>query len=74
MSSFLTKPQASRPYTGQIRSIINKNKPQLDEEQLEELKEAFHLFDTNHSGNIDCREFKAAMRAMGFEMKKADVV
>ena len=37
---------------------------------MEELKEAFHLFDTDHSGNIDCREFKAAMRAMGHDYRK----
>lgn len=41
---------------------------------MEELKEAFHLFDTNHSGTIDAREFKAAMRALGHDIKKADVV
>jgi Ca2+-binding EF-hand superfamily protein len=38
------------------------------------LKEAFHLFDTNHSGNIDAREFKAAMRALGYDIKKPEVV
>jgi Ca2+-binding EF-hand superfamily protein len=74
MSSFLTKPSANKPFTGHIRSIINKNKPQIDEEQLEELKEAFHLFDTNHSGSIDCREFKAAMRALGHDIKKVEVL
>jgi centrin-1 len=41
---------------------------------LEELKEAFHLFDTQHQGAIDCREFKAAMRALGYEFKKQDVI
>jgi len=41
---------------------------------MEELKEAFHLFDTNHSGGIDAREFKAAMRALGYEFRKQDVV
>ena len=46
----------------------------IEEEQMEELKEAFQLFDTNHSGNIDSREFKAAMRALGFPIKKIDVI
>jgi len=45
----------------------------LDEEQVEELREAFNLFDTEHSGNIDARELKAALRALGFEVKKEDV-
>jgi len=37
------------------------------------MKEAFNLFDTDHSGTIDVRELKAAMRALGFEMKKEEV-
>ena len=44
-----------------------------NEEQLEELKEAFHLFDTEHRGKIDYWEFKAAMRALGYEIKKMEV-
>jgi len=40
------------------------------EEQLEEMREAFKLFDTDDSGSIDLRELKAAMRALGFEVKK----
>ena len=32
-------------------------KPQLAPEQVEQLKEAFNLFDTDHSGSIDYREF-----------------
>ena len=45
----------------------------LDTEQLEELKEAFNLFDTDSNGMIDAKELKAAMRALGFQVKKADV-
>jgi centrin-1 len=45
----------------------------LDADQLEELKEAFNLFDTDGNGTIDAKELKAAMRALGFEVKKADV-
>eukprot|EP01068_Selenidium_serpulae_P015616 Selendium_serpulae@DN6227_c0_g1_i5.p1 len=52
------------------------NKPKrynLTQDQIEELKEAFDLFDTNRSGDIDSREFKAALRALGFEVSKEDV-
>jgi Ca2+-binding EF-hand superfamily protein len=48
-------------------------KKALDEEDLEEIKEAFHLFDTDGSGSIDVRELKAAMRALGFQVKKAEI-
>ncbi len=50
-----------------------KGKQALDEEQLEELREAFNLFDTDGSGTIDVRELKAAMRALGFTVKKAEI-
>jgi centrin-1 len=50
-----------------------KNRQGLDDEQVEELREAFNLFDTEHSGTIDARELKAALRALGFEVKKEDV-
>ena len=52
----------------------NRKKPGLDPEQLEELREAFNLFDTDHSGQVDAREFKAAMRALGYDIRKADVI
>ncbi|CAK9071472.1 unnamed protein product [Durusdinium trenchii] len=45
----------------------------LDDEQKEEIREAFSLFDTERSGAIDARELKAALRALGFEVKKEDV-
>merc|ERR1712153_77904 len=41
----------------------------LSEEQLDEVREAFGLFDGDASGAIDVRELKAAMRALGFEVK-----
>ena len=45
----------------------------LDDEQMEEIKEAFNLFDTDNSGSIDVKELKAAMRALGFQVKKAEI-
>lgn len=50
-----------------------KPKQGLDEEAMEEIKEAFNLFDTEGKGNIDVRELKAAFRALGFQVKKAEI-
>uniref|UniRef100_A0A7S2S1T6 EF-hand domain-containing protein n=1 Tax=Mucochytrium quahogii TaxID=96639 RepID=A0A7S2S1T6_9STRA len=58
---------------GSPRRRQKKGKQVLDEEQMEELKEAFNLFDTDSSGTIDVRELKAAMRALGFIVKKAEI-
>lgn len=46
---------------------------ELTEEQRQEIKEAFDLFDTDGSGCIDAKELKVAMRALGFEPKKEEV-
>merc|ERR1712100_223810 len=46
---------------------------ELTEEQRQEIKEAFDLFDTDGSGSIDSKELKVAMRALGFEPKKEEV-
>merc|ERR1712072_1487545 len=51
-----------------------KAKPgQLTDEQLDEIREAFSLFDSDASGQIDVRELKAAMRAIGFEVKNEEL-
>merc|ERR1711988_1905337 len=51
------------------RAAAKKKPGQLSEEQLDEIREAFSLFDSDASGAIDVRELKAAMRALGFEVK-----
>merc|ERR1712010_422129 len=50
-----------------------KAKSGLSEEQVEEIREAFNLFDADQSGAIDIRELEAAMRALGFEIKKEEL-
>lgn len=50
-----------------------RNKNKLTEEQKEEIKEAFDLFDTDGTGKIDAKELKVAMRALGFEPKKQEI-
>ena len=60
---------------------LNKSKPpqtkktrsELTEEQKQEIKEAFDLFDTEGRNEIDAKELKVAMRALGFEPKKEEV-
>jgi len=47
--------------------------PELTEEQRQEIREAFDLFDTDGSGAIDAKELKVAMRALGFEPKKEEI-
>lgn len=48
-------------------------RPGLTEEEVEEIREAFNLFDTEGSGRIDPRELKAAMQSLGFEQKNPTI-
>jgi len=50
-----------------------KGRPEITEEQKQEIKEAFDLFDTDKSGSIDYHELKVAMRALGFDVKKQEL-
>jgi centrin-3 len=49
-------------------------RPELSDEQRQEIREAFELFDTDKDGSIDYHELKVAMRALGFDLKKAEVL
>jgi Ca2+-binding EF-hand superfamily protein len=48
----------------------NKNtKVGLSGEEVDEIRQAFELFDTNGTGRIDPKELKAAMQSLGFDTK-----
>merc|ERR1711941_191676 len=50
-----------------------KKQTELTDQQKQEIKEAFDLFDTDGSGCVDSKELKVAMRALGFEPKKGEI-
>ena len=50
-----------------------KFRTEITEEQKQEIREAFDLFDSESSGAIDAKELKVAMRALGFEPKKEEI-
>ena len=41
-------------------------RPGLTQDEIDELREAFNLFDTQATGKIDPRELKSAMQSLGF--------
>lgn len=45
----------------------------MTDEQSQEIKEAFELFDIEKTGRLDYHELKVAMKALGFPVKKAEV-
>ena len=74
MSSFVAAKQSTQTIYAPYSKSISNSSVEVEEEQLEELKEAFQLFDTEHKGRIDSREFKAALRALGYDITKSDVI
>lgn len=62
MSFASKKPSRRAPPTG------------LSTDQVQEIHEAFELFDLDHDGKIGYHELKVAMRALGFDLKKAEVL
>ncbi|KAI9887282.1 MAG: Calcium-binding component of the spindle pole body (SPB) half-bridge [Watsoniomyces obsoletus] len=47
---------------------------ELSEEQREEINEAFGLFDLDKDKRIDYHELKVAMKALGFDLPKSEIV
>ena len=52
---------------------MGKDNKGLSQEQVEEIEEAFKLFDVDSSGSIDYRELKAAMKALGVVVDKSEL-
>jgi centrin-3 len=57
-----------------VRSKVSRRRRELTDEQKQQVTEAFDLFDTDKDGAIDYHELKVAMRALGFDVKKTDVL
>lgn len=49
-------------------------RPSLTDEQRGEVREAFELFDTDKDGFIDYHELRIALRALGFVLRKPEVL
>jgi len=63
-------PGAKKPGAGRDSVAA---RPGIPEWQMQELREAFDLFDTDGSGTIDTKELQVALRALGFDSKKEKV-
>lgn len=49
------------------------SRPGFNQTEIEELREAFNLFDIDGNGTIDAKELKAAMENLGFENKNRSI-
>ncbi|CAG8681201.1 2116_t:CDS:2 [Rhizophagus irregularis] len=69
-----TPPQLPPPAPTTITSKTPPPLPQLSEEQKVEIKEAFELFDTDKDDALDIHGLKFAMKALGFDEKKPELL
>eukprot|EP00451_Oxyrrhis_marina_P046516 CAMPEP_0204449346 /NCGR_PEP_ID=MMETSP0470-20130426/99792_1 /ASSEMBLY_ACC=CAM_ASM_000385 /TAXON_ID=2969 /ORGANISM="Oxyrrhis marina" /LENGTH=294 /DNA_ID=CAMNT_0051449163 /DNA_START=53 /DNA_END=939 /DNA_ORIENTATION=+ len=60
-------------YRGGAKKRLTYDRPGLTEDEIDEIREAFNLFDTDGSGTIDPKELKAAMQSLGFESKNPTI-
>ena len=56
----------SSPQKARRRTL---SRPELADEQKQEIKEAFEMFDTNQDGAIDYHQLQVAMRACGIGIR-----
>ena len=49
-------------------------RPDITDDQKQEIEDAFTQFDMDKDGSVNYHELKVAMRALGFDMKKAEVL
>ena len=69
----LTPHSLTQAPKGGKKAAKSYERPGLSEEEIEEIREAFNLFDTDGSGTIDPKELKAAMQSLGFEAKNQTI-
>ena len=66
-------PAVRAPVSAKKAGGMPAARPGIPEWQMQELREAFDLFDTDGSGTIDTKELQVALRALGFDSKKEKV-
>ena len=61
-------------YNTKSKQVSKKvERPGLSQDEVDEIKQAFDLFDTNQTGKIDPKELKSAMQSLGFDTKNPTI-
>ncbi|CZT20723.1 related to caltractin [Ramularia collo-cygni] len=66
--------RAERAEQARLEAEARDALERLSEEQREEINEAFSLFDLDKDSHIDYHELKVALKALGFEVPKSDLL
>ncbi|KAF1950918.1 EF-hand [Byssothecium circinans] len=73
-SERLDRERKAREERERMESLGQNSLAELSEEQREEINEAFNLFDLDKDGYIDYHELKVAMKALGFDLPKNEIL
>ncbi|KAI8935240.1 hypothetical protein NX059_007828 [Plenodomus lindquistii] len=73
-SERLERERLAREERARLDTAAANSLAELDEEQREEIGEAFNLFDLDKDGYIDYHELKVAMKALGFDLPKNEIL
>jgi Ca2+-binding EF-hand superfamily protein len=65
--------KGAAPKAGEAFDASRYERPGLTMDEIEEIKEAFDLFDSDGSGTIDPKELTAAMVQLGFDAKNQTI-
>ena len=68
-----SKKQTANVATGKTQAVKRVDRPGLSQDEIDEIRQAFDLFDTNQTGKIDPKELKAAMQSLGFDTKNPTI-
>ena len=71
--SSITKQKPISATTSSSTKQQQQRRPGLTDDEVEELRQAFDLFDTDGSGTIDPKELRVAMQSLGFETKNQTI-
>jgi len=74
MSAYGPNSSASKKMKPRGSAYSSASQAQLTPDQRQEIAEAFQLFDLDKDKRLSYHETKVALRALGFDLKKAEVV
>lgn len=61
------------PSSAHGNAAVSRRRFQLTDDQRQEIRDAFELFDADKNGLVDSHEMKVSMRALGFDVQREEI-
>ena len=69
----MTSKKVATATTKHVEVKKKVERPGLSQDEVDEIRQAFDLFDTQQTGKIDPKELKAVMQSLGFDTKNPTI-